>query len=336
MPLHLFNLKIISMPLPLLASAGIMAAASEGMSLLNNGISSSQSKKAAALNDKYQRALIYDSPSLQKAGLQKAGISVASLNGGFSAPSSSANVTAPSTPAAPDAAASVSAAMSLQTQDKQNQLLDEQIERQKLENDEIKDRQNAYRKSATSYWMDDDGHRVYTTDTDANSRADAFSKRHNGEPPELIVPSGHLSQQAYNAEADVAMARNNYYGNLLAGEVSRMKLGDKDVINALAHLDKQSYDNLVQTGKNLLQDWKVKDNQIKIGNIDVDIRKIDKDIREKEKLIKGVEYALLDLRYNTEKETNIRPLVTKLLNNGLDMNTIGKLLVAVLLKQFNM
>lgn len=336
MPLHLFNLKYITMPLPLLAAAGIMAAASEGMSLLNNGISSSQSKKAAALNDKYQRALLYDAPSLQKAGLQKAGISVSSLNGGFSAPSSSANVTAPSTPAAPDAAAAVSAAMQLQTQDKQNKLLDQQIERQKLENDEIKDRQDAYRKSATSYWMDDDGHRVYTTDTDANSRADAFSKRHNGEPPELIVPSGHLSQQAYNAESDVAMARNNYYGNLLAGEVSRMKLGDKDVINALAHLDKQSYDNLVQTGKNLSQDWKIKDNQIKIGNIDIDIRKLDKDLKEQDKLTQAVNYSLLKLRFETERDTNIRPLIANLMNNGLDMSTIGKLLVAVLLKQFNM
>lgn len=332
MPLPLFNLKYITMPLPLLAAAGIMAAASEGMSLLNNGISSSQSKNAAALNDKYQRSLIYDAPSLQKAGLQKAGISVASLNGGFSAPSSSANVTAPSTPAAPDAAAALSAAMSLQTQDKQNKLLDEQIRKQKLENDETEDRQNAFRKGAASYWIDDDGHKVYTTDTDANSRADAYSKKHGGLPPELIVPSGHLSQQAYNADADVAMARNNYYGNLLQSEVSRMKLSDKDTMNALAKMDKQSYDNLVQTGKNLLKDWKLKDNQIKIGNIDIDLKNLDKDLKEKDKLIKGVQFELLRQQYETERDTNIRPLVQKLMSDGFDMSTIGKLVVAVLLK----
>lgn len=324
------------MPFPILAAAGIGLAAKEGFSLLNNSIGYNQAKSIAAYNDQLQRKLMVDSPSLNAEGLRKAGFSVASLNGNFSSTPSTGNASAPSAPETPDPSAALSAAMSLQTQEKQNDLLDQQIRAQRLANDETEDRQNAYRKSAASYWTDDDGHRVYTTDTDANSRADAYSKRHNGLPPELTVPSGHLSQQAYNADADVAMARNNYYGNLLASEVSRMKLGDKDVINALAHMDKQTYDNLQQTGKNLLQDWKIKDNQIKIGNIDVDIRKIDKDIREKEKLIKGVEYALLDLRYNSEKETNIRPLVTKLLNNGLDMNTIGKLLVAVLLKQFNM
>lgn len=324
------------MALPLLAAAGIMYGIQQGTSLMNNAISYDQSKALARYNDQLQRNMMRDAPSINAAAMHNAGLSVASLNGGFSSAPSTGTASAPAAPQTPDGIAALSSAQQLQTQDKQNKLLDEQIRRQKLENDEIEDRQNAFRKGAASYWMDDDGHRVYTTDTDANSRADSYSKRHNGESPELIVPSGHLSQQAYNADADVAMARNNYYGNLLQSEVSRMKLGDKDVINALAHMDKQTYDNLQQTGKNLLQDWKIKDNQIKIGNIDVDIRKIDKDIREKEKLIKGVEYALLDLRYNTEKETNIRPLVTKLLNNGLDMSTIGKLLVAVLLKQFNM
>lgn len=324
------------MPLPLLAAAGISMAAKEGFSLLNNAIGTNQAREMASYNDRLQRKLMVDAPSLNAAGLRRAGFSVASLNGNFSSTPSTGNASSPAAPESPDPTAAISTAMSLQTQEKQNQLLDEQVRKQKLENDEIEDRQNAYRKSAASYWTDDDGHRVYTTDTDANSRADAYSKRHDGLPPELTVPSGHLSPQAYNAEADVALSRNNYYGNLLQSEVSRMKLGDKDVINALAHMDKQTYDNLQQTGKNLLQDWKLKDNQIKIGNIDVDIRKIDKDIREKEKLIKGVEYALLELRYNTEKDTNIRPLVAKLLNNGLDMSTIGKLLVAVLLKQFNM
>lgn len=324
------------MPIPALAGATLLTGLKGMFSLMGNNAAADNQEYMAKFNDRLQRNLMVDSPSLNAAGLRRAGFSVASLNGNFSSTPSTGTATAPPPMETPDPSAALSVALSAQTQEKQNELLDEQIRKQKLENDETEDRQNAYRKGAASYWMDDDGHRVYTTDTDANTRTVAYTKRHNGEPPELIVPSGHLSQQAYNADADVAMARNNYFGNLLQSEVSRMKLGDKDVIYALAHMDKKTYDNLQQTGKNLLQDWKIKDNQIKIGNIDVDIRKIDKDIREKEKLIKGVEYALLDLRYNTEKETNIRPLVTKLLNNGLDMSTIGKLLVAVLLKQFNM
>lgn len=307
----------------------------EGLSLLNNSISERQNQRAALFNDQLQRKMLVDAPSLQKTGLQKAGISVASLNGGFSAPSSG-TMSAPSAPETPDPVAALSAAASLETQKKQNELLDQQIRKQKLDNDEQEDRQNAFRKGAASYWVDDDGHRVYTTDTDATSRADAYSKRHEGMPPELIVPSGHLSREAYNADSDVAMARSNYYGSLLSSEVSRMKLGDKNVVNALAHMEKQTYDNLLQTGKNLLKDWHIKDNQIKIGNIDIDIRKIDKDVREQQKLEEVINYKLLKLRYESERDTNIRPLVTQLLNNGLDMSTIGKLLVAVLLKQFNM
>lgn len=324
------------MPLPLLAAAGISMAAKEGFSLLNNSIAENQAREMAAYNDRLQRKLMVDAPSLNAAGLRRAGFSVASLNGNFSSTPSTGNASAPGAPETPDPSAALSAAMSLQTQEKQNELLDEQIRKQKLDNDEQEDRQNAFRKGAASYWVDDDGHRVYTTDTDANSRADAYSKRHEGVPPELIVPSGHLSQQAYNADADVAAARNNYYGNLLQSEVSRMKLGDKSVINALAHLDKQSYYNLVQTGKNLLMDWHVKDNQFKIGKIDIDIRKIDKDIREQQKLEEGINYELLKLRYGEEKDTNIRPLISQLMNNGLELSTIGKLVIAVLLKHWNM
>lgn len=307
----------------------------EGLSLLNNSISERQNQRAALFNDQLQRKMLVDAPSLQKTGLQKAGISVASLNGGFSAPSTG-TMSAPSAPETPDPVAAMSAAASLETQKKQNELLDQQIRKQKLDNDEQEDRQNAYRKGAASYWVDDDGHRVYTTDSDATSRADAYSKRHEGLPPELVVPSGHLSREAYNADSDVAMARSNYYGSLLSSEVSRMKLGDKSVINALAHMDKQSYNNLVQTGKNLLQDWKVKNNQIKIGKIDIDIRKIDKDIREKQKLEEGINYELLKLRYGEEKDTNIRPLISQLMNNGLELSTIGKLVIAVLLKHWKM
>lgn len=315
----------------MLATALGGIALKEGLSLLNNSISERQNQRAALFNDQLQRKMLVDSPSLQKTGLQKAGISVASLNGGFSAPSTG-TMSAPSAPETPDPVAALSAAASLETQKKQNELLDQQIRKQKLDNDEQEDRQNAFRKGAASYWVDDDGHRVYTTDTDANSRADAYSKRHDGMPPELIVPSGHLSREAYNADSDVAAARNNYYGNLLQSEVSRMKLGDKDTMNALAKMDKQSYDNLVQTGKNLLQDWHVKDNQIKIGNIDIDLKNLDKDLKEKDKLIKGVQFELLRQQYETERDTNIRPLVSKLMSDGFDMSTIGKLVVAVLLK----
>ena len=324
------------MPLPLLAAAGISMAAKEGFSLLNNSIADNQAREMAAYNDRLQRKLMVDSPSLNAAGLRRAGFSVASLNGNFSSTPSTGNASAPAAPETPDPAASLSAAMSLETQKKQNELLDQQIRKQKLDNDEQEDRQNAYRNASPSYWIDDDGKRVYSDDPDNNQRADTYVKNHPGELPEVVKDEGHLSNEAYAATSNIAGNRNNYYQNLLGAQVAKLKMADKKVMYAISHVDKQSYDNLVQTGKNLLKDWHIKDNQIKIGNIDIDIRKIDKDIREQQKLEEVINYKLLKLRYETERDTNIRPLVSNLLNNGFDMSTIGKLLVAVLLKQFNM
>ena len=97
------------MPLPLLAAAGISMAAKEGFSLLNNSIAENQAREMAAYNDRLQRKLMVDAPSLNAAGLRRAGFSVASLNGNFSSTPSTGNASAPAAPETPDPASSLSA-----------------------------------------------------------------------------------------------------------------------------------------------------------------------------------------------------------------------------------
>lgn len=298
-----------------------------------------RSKEIANYNDMLQRKLMSDAPSINKVALQKAGVSLATLNGNFGSTASAASATTPPPRDTVDMSTvlnSVATSSQIAVNNAQADVLNEDARRKRLENDELEDKQKSYRDNSPSYWLDDDGHKVYTDDPDAKERADAYAARHPGSLPEVIKESGHLSSEAYSVASNIAQSRNNYYQNLLGAQVAKLKMADKNVMYALSHMDKQTYDNLEQTGKNLLQDWKVKDNQIKIGNIDIDIRKIDKDIKEQQKLEEVINYKLLKLRYETERDTNIRPLVAKLLNNGLDMSTIGKLLVAVLLKQFNM
>lgn len=298
-----------------------------------------RSKEIASYNDMLQRRLMSDAPSINKVALQKAGVSLATINGNFGSTASAASATTPPPRDTVDMSTvlnSVATSSQIAVNKAQADVLKEDARRKKLENDELEDKQKSYRDSSPSYWLDDDGKKVYTDDPDNNERVNAYMSRHVGEIPEIVKESGHLSSDAYAASSNIAESRNNYYQNLLGAQVAKLKMADKNVMYALSHIDKQSYENLEQTGKNLLQDWKVKDNQIKIGNIDIDIRKIDKDIREQQKLEEAINYKLLKLRYDTEKDTNIRPLVSQLLNNGFDMSTIGKLLVAVLLKQFNM
>ena len=54
-------------------------------------IDMSNAKEMAAVNDRYQRGLMYDTPELQKSGQQAAGLSVAALNGGFNGGSVNSN-----------------------------------------------------------------------------------------------------------------------------------------------------------------------------------------------------------------------------------------------------
>lgn len=294
-----------------------------------------RSKEIANYNDMLQRRLMSDAPSINKVALQKAGVSLATLNGNFGQTASAASATTPPPRDTVDMSTvlnSVATSSQIAVNNAQADVLKEDARRKKLENDELEDKQKSYRDASPNYWIDDDGKKVYTDDPDNSSRADEYAKRHPGSLPEVVKEAGHLSNEAYAATSNIAQSRNNYYQNLLGAQVAKLKMADKKVMSALSHIDKQSYDNLVQTGKNLLQDWKVKDNQIKIGNIDIDLKNLDKDLKEKDKLIKGVQFELLRQQFETERDTNIRPLVSKLMSDGFDLSTIGKLVVAVLLK----
>ena len=54
-------------------------------------IDMANAKEMAAVNNQYQRGLMYDTPMLQKSGQQAAGLSVAALNGGFNGGSVNSN-----------------------------------------------------------------------------------------------------------------------------------------------------------------------------------------------------------------------------------------------------
>lgn len=294
-----------------------------------------RSKEMANYNDMLQRNMMSDAPSINKVAYQKAGLSLANLNGNFGQTASAASATTPPPRDTVDMSTilnSMVTSSQIKVNEAQADVLDEDARRKRLENDEFEDKQKAYRDNSPSYWIDDDGHKVYTDDPDASKRADEYAKRHPNYLPEIVKDSGHLSSEAYAAASIIAGARNNYYQNLLGTQVARLKMADNDVMYALSHMDKESYDNLLQTGKNLLQDWHLKDNQIKIGKIDIDLKNLDKDLKTQDKLIKCVQYQILQQQYETDRDTNIRPLVQQLMSKGFDMSTIGKLVVAVLLK----
>lgn len=65
----------------LAAIAGGAAALNSIGSAVFGNINNKRAKSMAALNDRYQRQLLEDVPSLNKKGLQKAGLSVSALNG---------------------------------------------------------------------------------------------------------------------------------------------------------------------------------------------------------------------------------------------------------------
>ena len=240
-------------------AALLTAAASVGSSIINHKSAQSSQRGLMSLSDDYQRDLIADLPSLNKAGMQSAGLSTSMLNGAFQSASSNAASTTPSPAPAPvnfDPAlfTSILQAKNLK---KQNELLDKQIEgaeqdvqTKKLTNDDIYI--NLQDKKKTMKY------RAYRSRLDLEQPA---------EPGDVVVSApaedDYMSDERYrlihglyeqNYHADERETTLRYNKALFENDILTSQIMDKDVRNALINAPLETYNQVVQNVRKLRND----------------------------------------------------------------------------------
>lgn len=208
-----------------------------------------------------QRELTQDQASLQKQGLINAGISPAAMNGftGGIASISSSGAQSPNQPEYTpfDSSGIVNAVLQspqYKILKEQAKLVEEQARAQKLSNDELEDKQNAYRNVSSVGYFDDGKTRHYVTDSDFETAFDEYTKQQGKEPEVFNVPP-HLSEEAMNAQfalnrisAQVAESNSNNVKYQLMNTIDSLKINDPDVVHALYKMDSRQFELL---GKNI-------------------------------------------------------------------------------------
>ena len=199
------------------------------------------------------------SPVLQKRGLIQAGISPAAMNGysGGTASVSSAN-NAPSSQSE-YVPLDVSSAMNAYLAAKQAASVDATIEKTKaetkaiqLQNRSTESTQNAWAESTGStYYTDDSGAIHRPSDKDFETWYSDYYKNH-GEAPQFVKEGGVYSADAAGVKSAIAnfkaqIAQSGMYEaqSNLAKQVANLKLGDRDVMNALYRMDVAQYNQLM-------------------------------------------------------------------------------------------
>lgn len=245
-----------------LIGAGLISA---GASLVNTVAGSSASANLNGRNRRWQehmaqvtyqrqRELTQDQASLQKQGLINAGISPAAMNGysGGTASISSSGAQSPNQPEFTpiDTSGIVNAVLQspqYKVLKEEAELKKEQARAQKLANDELEDKQNAYRNVSKVGYFDDGSTRHFTSDPDFVTAFDDYTKAHGKEPEVFNVPP-HLSSEAMNAQfalnrisEQVAESNSNNIRYQLLNAVDSAKLGDKDVVHALYKMDAKQF-----------------------------------------------------------------------------------------------
>lgn len=240
-------------------AALLTAAASIGSSIINHKTAQSSQRGLMSLSDDYQRDLIADLPSLNKAGMQSAGLSTSMLNGAFQSASSNAASTTPAPSPAPVNFDSALFTSILQAKNlkKQNELLDKQIEgaeqdvqTKKLTNDDmyinLQDKKKTMK--LRSYRS-----RVNKEETpqagDAVVSAPAEDDYMSVERRNLV---DGLEEQNYHADERESTLR--YNKAIFDNDILTSQIMDKDVRNALINMPLQTYKQAVENARKLKND----------------------------------------------------------------------------------
>lgn len=240
-------------------AALLTAAASIGSSIFNHKSAQSSQRSLMSLSDDYQRDLIADLPSLNKAGMQSAGLSTSMLNGAFQSASSNAASTTPSPSPAPVNFDSSLFTSILQAKNlkKQNELLDKQIEgaeqdvqTKKLTNDDmyinLQDKKKTMK--LRSYRS-----RVNKEETaqpgDAVISAPAEDDYMSVERRNLV---DGLEEQNYHADERESTLR--YNKAIFDNDILTSQIMNKDVRNALINMPLQAYKQAVENARKLKND----------------------------------------------------------------------------------
>lgn len=240
-------------------AALLTAAASIGSSIINHKSAQSSQRGLMSLSDDYQRDLIADLPSLNKAGMQNAGLSTSMLNGAFQSATSNAASTTPAPAPAPinfDPAlfTSILQAKNLK---KQNELLDEQIkgaeqdvQTKKLTNDDmyinLQDKKKTMKlRSFRSRVNKEETPQAGDTVVSAPAEVDYMSvERRN------LVDG--LEEQNYHADERESTLR--YNKAIFDNDILTSQIMDKDVRNALINMPLQTYKQAVENARKLKND----------------------------------------------------------------------------------
>lgn len=245
------------MPFPV--AALLTAAASIGSSIINHKSAQSSQRGLMSLSDDYQRNLISDLPSLNKAGMQNAGLSTSMLNGAFqSATSNAASTTPAPAPAPVDFDPSLfTSILQAKTIKKQNALLDEQIAGAKedvrtkqLTNDDLYMTLNDKRKT----WK----YRAYRSRVDLEQPSESGDVVVSSDAQEDFMSDERyrlvhgLYEQNYHADERETTLRNNKA--IFENDILTSQIMDKDVRDALVHAPLETYNQVVQNVRKLRND----------------------------------------------------------------------------------
>lgn len=241
------------------ASSGVGSLINLGVGEISANLALNRQRKLMRESDAYQRRLISDLPSLNKAAMQSAGLSTSMLNGAFQNAATNAASTSPAAPAAsgsydPSFATSLLSNKNLR---KQNDLLDKQI---KSADEDVKAKQynNKVLKAQTEDTLKTMSLRGFRTrvnhetppkDGDVVVSAPAVDDYMSLERKRLI---DGLEDDNFNADRRESVLRGNkaFFDN----EILSSQIMDKDVMYSLVHAPYQAYIQVVENVRKLRND----------------------------------------------------------------------------------
>lgn len=241
------------------ASAGVGSLINLGLGEISANLALRRQRKLMRESDEYQRRLISDLPSLNKAAMQSAGMSTTMLDGAFQSAASNAASSSPAAPASagtydPSFATSILTNKNLK---KQNELLDEQV---KSAQEDVKTKQ--YNNNVLKAESED---KVKAMEYRAlKSRSNFDEQPQDGDVVvNAPIKPDYMSQERYrlvngleednfNADRRETTLRGNKA--IFDNEILTNQIIDKDVMYSLVHAPYQAYEQVVQNVRKLRND----------------------------------------------------------------------------------